>query len=170
MKYPLTLRAPPGRQGEEAFYAMLSEDLVTYTESIVKSLCRTIPKAVVNGMVQKAEVELLDCMYEKVSNMDAVELSVFSSPEDSEVLQQRAGHEAALGDLEAALEVVAEALGQARGQPTAAVPAWVLELAGMLPGGFAPQLSPGKYLPKALLNAATLPGGGASPRAAPGRS
>ena len=164
-------RGGGGRQGEEAFYAMLSEDLFTYTESIVKSLCRTIPKAVVNGMVQKAEVELLDCMYEKVSNMDAVELSVFSSPEDSEVLQQRAGHEAALGDLEAALEVVAEALGQARGQPTAAVPAWVLELAGMLPGGFAPQLSPSKYLPKALLQAArTPPGGGrpaAPPRAAP---
>ena len=39
---------------------MLSEDLFTYTESIVKSLCRTIPKAVVNGMVQKAEVELLE--------------------------------------------------------------------------------------------------------------
>lgn len=159
-----------GRQGEEAFYAMLSEDLFTYTESIVKSLCRTIPKAVVNGMVQKAEVELLDCMYEKVSNMDAVELSVFSSPEDSEVVQQRAGHEAALGDLDAALGVVAEALGHARGQQTAAVPAWVLELAGMLPGGFAPQLSPGKYLPKALLDAATLPGSGASPRSAPGRS
>ena len=143
--------APPGRLGEEAFYAMLSEDLFTYTESIVKSLCRTIPKAVVNGMVQKAELELLDCMYEKVSNMDAIELSVFSSPEDSEVIQKRAGHEAALGDLDAALGTLCEAAEQGRGLDTVRVPAWVLELAGMLPKGCPPQLSPSKYLPKVLL-------------------
>merc|ERR1719321_1909799 len=143
-----------GRQGEEAFYAMLSEDLFTYTESIVKSLCRTIPKAVVNGMVQKAELELLDCMYEKVSNMDAIELSVFSSPEDSEVLQKRAGHEAALGDLDAALGALGEAAEQGRGLDTVRVPAWVLELAGMLPKVCPPQLSPSKYLPKVLLEGA----------------
>ena len=167
--------AKAGRRGpaaDQAFYAQLSEDLISYTRNTIDSLARMIPKAVVHCTVKRAETQLLDSLYERVTNLDPTALASFTSPGDSEALQKRAAMEYSLQDIDKALAVVGELQGGARGK-TVALPTFVLELAGMMEladragAGAAAAMPQSAYMPRALSggrrSAETSPAGSRAP-------
>eukprot|EP00205_Picochlorum_sp_RCC944_P000503 CAMPEP_0182611276 /NCGR_PEP_ID=MMETSP1330-20130603/13299_1 /TAXON_ID=464278 /ORGANISM="Picochlorum sp., Strain RCC944" /LENGTH=662 /DNA_ID=CAMNT_0024830657 /DNA_START=103 /DNA_END=2091 /DNA_ORIENTATION=- len=127
-----TLRGKKGKDSE--FYATLGNDLSLYTQMVLESLCRTIPKAVVHCQVKRAETEMLEELYAEVNELSSQQLESMTF-EGSEVTQRRAALIHAKGDVLQAIKLTRGLISSVSGlldeTETIEIPSKVLEVAGM---------------------------------------
>mmetsp|Transcript_29663 Transcript_29663/g.63105 ORF Transcript_29663/g.63105 Transcript_29663/m.63105 type:complete len:704 (+) Transcript_29663:206-2317(+) len=151
-----TLKGKLGKDSQ--FFNTLGNDLGLYTQMVLESLCRTIPKAIVHCQVKRAETELLEQLYADVNELSRAQLESMTF-EGSEVTQRRAALLNASGDIGIAMQITNGLASSVSGlldeTETIEIPSYVMELAGMshLLGRGQDNLGTmpvGPYTPKAL--------------------
>jgi len=167
-----TLKGNSGKDSE--FYDILGNDLSLYTQMVLESLCRTIPKAIVHCQVKRAETEMLEYLYADVNELSSQQLESMTF-EGSEITQRRAALINAKKDIKMGREITSGLISSISGlldedeTETIDIPSYVVELAGMSEildkASRHTSMHVGPYTPKALRSPTAS---GASPLAAAG--
>lgn len=151
-----TLRGKLGKDSQ--FFSTLGNDLGLYTQMVLESLCRTIPKAIVHCQVKRAESELLEQLYADVNELSRAQLESMTF-EGSDITQRRAALLNASGDIAIGMQITEGLMSSVSGlldeTETIEIPSYVMELAGMshlLGKGQEGRgtMAVGPYTPKAL--------------------
>jgi dynamin GTPase len=169
-----TLKGNSGKKDSE-FYDILGNDLSLYTQMVLESLCRTIPKAIVHCQVKRAETEMLEHLYADVNELSSQQLESMTF-EGSEVTQRRAALINAKRDIKMGREITSGLISSISGlldedeTETIDIPSYVIELSGMSEildqASRETSMHVGPYTPKALRSPNTAAAGNGTSRAA----